>query len=232
MSQTDGVYHGINDFKKFKDELALPPQAGGEGINEEPNSDLYDNTNILMFYSNSQDLKPGKGTGDIIKKSNRLDFVKLSGIKDWRRKMDDSWIDVQNPIIIDELPYASVMHYYQGSKYKKAHNDFSKLFSLSSESNISLDVSLSVSATSKSGKHKTKEGKILELRPPNIDIDIDFYPERNLKEREKAISARCQQNLEFKQILQYSLKAKLLHYIGSRNPELAIELMKVRSTIE
>ena len=39
-----------------------------------------------------------------------------------------------------------MMHYYQGSKFKNGHPKFSKLFSLNSSSNISIDIKLCIAA--------------------------------------------------------------------------------------
>jgi hypothetical protein len=173
-------------------------------------------------------MKPGKGSGDTIKTENVMEFIGLFGIKNWRRKLDDSWIDIEKPFIIDELSYASVMHYYQGSKYKNGHKDFSILFALESKSEISTNISYCIAATSKSGKFKSDDGKQIELRKKDIMIDNDFYLRRNVEEREKAILAKFQGNLEYKTILLNTKKARLNHFIGNKIPELATSLMKIR----
>ena len=176
-------------------------------------------------------MKPGICSGDEIKKENIPEFVELSGKKDWRRKLDDSWIDLKNPIFIDGLNYASVMHYYQGSKFKNGHPEFSKLFALESKNKIATDISLCMAASSTSGKVQNNKGDIALLRPSTIFIDTDFYPFRNIMEREKAIHMKFLHNEELKSILLSTKRAQLNHYIGNQTPEIAVSLMKVRSIL-
>ena len=170
-------------------------------------------------------------SGDEIKRENIPNFIELSGKKDWRKKLDDSWIDLKNPFIIDGLSYASVMHYYQGSKFKNGHPEFSKLFALESKNVIATDIKLCMAASSNSGKVQNSKGEIAVLRPPGVLIDTDFYPFRSISEREKAIHMKFLNNDELKSILLSTKRAQLNHYIGNQTPEIAIALMKVRSIL-
>ena len=140
-------------------------------------------------------------------------------------------MDIDNPFTIDGLQYASVMHYYQGSKFKNGHPEFSKLFSLNSKNAIATDVKLCIKVSSLSGKKKNTNGTIDIVRLSTIKIDSDFYPVRNITEREKAIHAKFLHNDEYKNILLSTKKAKLNHYIGNKIPEIATSLMKVRSIL-
>jgi hypothetical protein len=226
MAGIDGPYHVIEDFKNLKTQLGILDDKNEKDFKDV--EDLYDDSSILTFYSRSADMKPGKGSGDIIKTENVMEFIGLLGIKNWRRKLDDSWIDIENPFIIDELSYASVMHYYQGSKYKYGHKDFSILFALESKSEISTNIAYCIAATSKSGKYKSDDGKQIVLRKEDIMIDNDFYLRRNVEEREKGILAKFKDNMEYKNILLNTKKAQLNHFIGNKNPEIATSLMKIR----
>jgi hypothetical protein len=227
MAGIDGPYHIIEDFKNLKIQLGILD----DNHDQEKDQNLYDSSSILTFYSKSADMKPGKGSGDMIKIENIMEFIGLLGIKNWRRKLDDSWINIENPFIIDDLSYASVMHYYQGSKYKYGHKDFSILFALESKSEISTNIAYCIAATSKSGKYKSEDGKQIVLRKENIMIDNDFYLRRNIEEREKGIYAKFKDNVEFKNILLNTKKAQLHHFIGNKKPELAKSLMKIRSLL-
>ena len=228
MSRTAGAYSIIKDFKQFKTELGILEENISFGnINKE----LFDSSSVLTFYSKSADRKPGKGIGDTIKKINQIEFNDLSRIANWRRIIDDSSIDTDNPFTIDNKKYASVMHFYQGSKYKIGFPDFSDLFSIDSNSNISKDVSYCIAAASKSGKIKIK-GNLIQLRPNDYAIDSDFYTNnRNVNERERAINAKFKQNENFRNTLLKTNQAQLNHYIGNKAPELAISLMKARAIV-
>ena len=249
LSSLGGLYDSIDDFIEFKTRLGIlsndqikkknqKKEEEEEGEGEEikrgeiiMDNKLYDPSCTLLFYSKSANMKPGMSSGDIIEKEYILDFIDLSGKKDWRKILDDSYLDIENPFSIDGLKYASVMHYYQGSKFKNGHPEFSKLFSLDSKNAIASDIKLCIIAASSSGKKKNTNGTLDIVRLSTIKIDSDFYPVRNLTEREKAIRAKFLHNDEYKTILLSTKKAKLNHYIGNKIPEIAISLMKVRSMI-
>ena len=58
---------------------------------------------ILTFHSKSREhAQPGKGPMEQIRIQSMLDFMKLDKIPYWRRKLDDSWTDIQDPILVDE----------------------------------------------------------------------------------------------------------------------------------
>jgi hypothetical protein len=226
MSNTAGPYAIIKDFKKFKQELGILDE--NRVITDLNTDNLYDSSSILSFFNKSADKKPGKGFGETIKKIDQIEFNNLSHITNWRRIIDDSWLDIENPFTIDSNRYASVMHYYQGSKFKNGFADFFDQFSLDSNSAISKDVALCISAASKPGKFKIN-GVMVQIRPINTTIDGDFYTNnRNVNEREKAINARFEQNVVFRNTLLKTNRAQLNHYIGNKAPELAISLMKAR----
>ena len=84
--------------------------------------------------SKSANKSPGKGAGESINPKYIEKYKKLAVIDDWRKKLSNSYIA---PVIIDDLTWNSVEHFYQGSKYKKNNPDFYYLFSVNSESEIS-----------------------------------------------------------------------------------------------
>ena len=258
ISTIGGIYNSINDFIEFQTKLGIvvckekliqkkkfitklkcksiackkKSKIPHSNSHSDCDSTLFDPLCHFLFYSKSVDMKPGMSCGDkITNKENYLDFIDLSGKINWRQKLDDSWIDIENPFSIDSLNYASVMHYYQGSKFKNGHPEFSKLFSLNSKSNISIDIKLCIAASSLSGKIINEKGIIEIIRPETILIDTDFYPFRNIVEREKAIHCKFLNNDEYKNILLSTKKSQLNHYIGNKLPEIAVSLMKVRSIL-
>jgi len=227
LEKNAGIYYLIQDFRNFKSSLGVEPDVGapGSGDADDFHGDLYVPDTVFMFHTKSEKTaKPGRGSGEVVPMTKRDEFIALGRIPDWRRKLDDSW--ELAPFSLDGHRWASVEHYYQASKFKKGFPDFSLQFSLDSESEISKDVMLAKAAGSKSGKDKSKV-----LRPSSITIDSDFYPERNLNERDTAIRAKFLQNEDLKQLLKATKTAKLIHFVRGSEPETDMMLMKTRNQL-
>jgi predicted NAD-dependent protein-ADP-ribosyltransferase YbiA (DUF1768 family) len=227
FERNSGIYYLIEDFRNFKTRLGLDPDVGSpieEDDNQEYNH-LYDSDTTFMFHAKSESkAKPGKGSGETIPNDKISSFINLGKIDNWRRKLDDQWVN--NPFKIDGHMYASVTHYYQWAKFKNGFPDFAMLFSLDSDSKFSKDVVLARAAGGKTGKLKTDI-----LRPVSISIDPDFYPTRNIQERTKALHAKFTQHSELSKILMETKKAKLVHYIAKNPPEVDLPLMKLRDEL-
>ena len=230
LERNAGPYYLIQDFRDYKSKLGIDPEVGA--TNEENddylNNDLYDKDIVFMFHNKSHSLhKPGKGSGEKIPTDQTVNYIPLYRIKDWRRKLSDEWIV---PISIDGHRWSSVAHYYLGSQYKKGYPDFYLQHSMDSESELSKDVDMAIAASSKSGKYK---GKL--VRAANIKIDPDFYEigknNRSEEERLNALTAKYTQNQDMKQLLKETQRAKLIHFIRGREPEIDIRLMKLRKEI-
>lgn len=227
FERNSGIYYLIEDFRNFKSKLGIEPDVGGplEEEDTQEYSDLYDPDTTLMFHAKSENkAKPGKGSGETVPNDKISSFVNLGKMPEWRRKLDSSWTN--SPFKIDGRSYASVLHYYQGSKFKHGFPDFAMLFSLDSKSKISEDVVLARAAGGKSGKNKNDI-----LRPKTVIIDPDFYPTRNKLEYAKALRAKFTQHPELAQVLIETKKAKLVHYVARNPPEVDIELIKLRSEL-
>jgi predicted NAD-dependent protein-ADP-ribosyltransferase YbiA (DUF1768 family) len=130
--------------------------------------------------------------------------MKLAKIKSWRRKLHDSWTDA--PFTLDGKRWASVEHYYQGSKFRKQHPDFYAKFSLDSrDSEFNEDA-----AAAKTAGRKSKN----KYRPANINIDPDFYDgKRSHTERQQALKAKFEGNLDLKEALLLTGNAKLVNFV-------------------
>jgi len=223
LEKQAGTYYIIPDFKNLHsillDEDNTDIQDDVEII---PN--LYDESTIFQYYSKSANKPlPGKGTGEEILPENVIKFTNLSQIKDWRKKLENSY---ESPIEIDGLKWKSVDHYYQGSKFKNNNRDFYLLFSLDSDSDISKDISLAKAAGSERGKYKNEL-----VRPKEIVIDEDFYNGRNKQELTLALREKFIKNPDFKNLLIETKDAKLMRFIRGNPPKISTSLMEVRKLL-
>lgn len=235
LEKNAGIYYLIQDFRNFKSSLGIEPDAGNPAAEEDEEvvyGDLYDPEIVFMFHSKSEKTaKPGKGSNEKISKAKTSEFIALGKTEDWRRKLDDSWESAQ--FTIDKMQWASVEHYYQGSKFRKGFPDFYKQFSLDSDSDISKDVDVAKAAGALSGQMKKKGTKeTVILRPKSIVIDPDFYSQkRNMVERELAVRSKFSQNEDLKQLLLATKQAKLIHFVRGDGYETDETLMNVRKEL-
>ena len=232
MEKNSGPYYLLKDFRELKMNLGLSSDEGKRDDNEYIDYELFDNNTVFMYY-NKSDPKPkaGKGSGESIKEGRETEFNKLnkdSSLKDWRRKLDDSW---KASFELDGKKWATVDHYYYGSQFKKGFPDFYNKFSLDSNSDLSLDVKKAKAAASTKGKYEKKL-----LRPTEVKHDSDFFelgPEqRSKKERKDALNSKFSQNQDMKKVLLETKDAKLVKFIRSNPPEIDIELMEVRKALQ
>jgi hypothetical protein len=232
MAGISGKYTQIEHFKNYASYIGIKDFKTQITINKDDNymEELYDPNLKLMYYSKSSDKTAGTGCGDSIDILNIHLMSELSFIDNWRKKLDDSWVDLDSPIIINNKKYASVVHYYQGSKYKFGFPDFSEQFSLDSGSKISSDLVMCNGASSLSGAISINNNNVI-LRPKHVIVDLDFYNGRNLVERQIAIDAKFSQNQSLCEILIKTKPARLDHYIGNKLPEVATELMRTRKKL-
>ena len=225
LERNSGGFYKIQDFRNFKSKLGVPAEEGArdeEEVEDEAKSPLYSKDTVFMFYHKSNHgPKAGKGSNETISEKSVLEYSELNapGKKDWRKKLDDYWMA---PFTIDGSKWSSVEHYYQGAKFKKNNPDFTKLFSLDSDSDISKTVEDARLAGSKPSN---------KLRPSNIKIDADFYGGRNDVERERAVYAKFSQNVDLRNILLATKNAKLTKYIVKSPPQTDYILMKVREKL-
>jgi hypothetical protein len=144
----------------------------------------FDPSIVLIYHSKSMDELPGSAQGDRISNKNKPAFISLisagKGKSNWRKKLSNEWSE---PFMLDGHRWLSVEHYYQASKFRKAHPEFYKSFSLTGNPDIARDVEMARVAGSKSGAFKGTQ-----LRPTNIKVDSDFYGARYREEREKALA--------------------------------------------
>lgn len=231
MERNSGIFYLIQDFRNLKSKIGLSPDEGKPADdNEDENDDaylaaLYDPNIVFVLDAHAPILKePGTtAQGEKIPRDKKRDFMKLSKIKAWRRKLHDSWTEA--PFTLDGKTWASVEHYYQGSKFRKQHPDFYSKFSLDSkDSEFNKDV-----AEAKVAGRKSKN----KYRSPNISIDPDFYDgERSHQERQIALKSKFEQNMDLKEVLLLTQSAKLVNFVRQAPVEIDADLMNLRITFQ
>ena len=229
LEKNAGVFSLIADFQKFKNTLKKHVKTEDyDDLSESKLRGLYNDDVVFLFYSKSNDKPaPGKGSGEKIPNDRLREFAELASIPQWRKKLSNFWIQ---PFSLDNHQWASVEHYYQGSKFKKTHPEFYLSFSMDSGTNLSKDPALAKAAGGKSGKLK---GEL--LRPIEVSIDPDFFGEgkkRYKKELYEAQFAKFMQNEDLKVLLLATNDAKLTHHSRGAPAVVFDELMLIRDKIK
>ena len=227
LEKNAGPFSIIPDFQRFvssqKKGKTTSSDSNYEDLNESKLRGLYTDEIVFQFYSKSIDKLPGKGSGEKIPNDRIREFAALAAIPQWRKKLSNFWVQ---PFTLDNHKWASVEHYYQGSKFKNAHPDFYLSFSLDSGTELSKEPLLAKAAGGKTGKFK---GEL--LRPTEVSIDADFFGKRNKREMYAAQYAKFTQNEDLKALLLATNDAKLTHFIRGSDPIVFDELMRIRDKI-
>ena len=226
LEKSAGPFDLIPDFKKFKSSLkkTVTKDTHYDDLSESKLRGLYNDDIVFLFYSKSNNKPlPGKGAGEKIPNDRLKDFAELATIPEWRKKIDNFWLQ---PFTLDNHRWASVEHYYQGSKFKKTHPEFYLSFSLDSGTELSKDPALAKAAGGKTGKYK---GKL--LRPMEVTLDPDFFGKRHVKEMFDAQYAKFTQNEDLKKLLLATGDAKLTHQTRGAPPVVYDDLMLIRDKI-
>jgi predicted NAD-dependent protein-ADP-ribosyltransferase YbiA (DUF1768 family) len=245
MERNSGIFNEIQDFRNFKSKIGVADESEDDDRDEDEYKDESNQSNatsssssiqldkdtVFAFYNKSSGTaKPGKGANEKISQSKIRDYTEL-GLKkfsDWRRKLDDDYATV---FTLDNMKWKTVEHYYQGAKFKKHNPHFYKLFSLDSDNEIAKEVDIAKAAGSLKGTYK-KVKTVVPIRPQEIKIDPDFYGNRKMEEREKALYSKFSQNEDLKAILIATRNAVLKKHVPKSKTETDHLLMTVRKQIQ
>lgn len=187
-------------------------------------SDLYNNSTVFQFYTDSMDKPaPGAGAGESMGPEGVKEYDDLKRIISWRKMLSNYWPSV---FILDGHKWLSVEHYYQGSKFKRQNKDYYLQFSLDSNSELSKNQAMAEGAGGKNGKY---QGTV--IRDNKINIDDDFFSGRDKKEMEDAMFAKFSQHEDLKKVLLATKRAKLTHFVRGSPPVVFNELMRVRQRL-
>lgn len=229
MEENAGLFALIPAFEKFKIQYKERKGIGADAPKNDEYGDsslrgMFDHDIVFAFYDKSnKNMLPGKGPGEKIQPERMKEFTDLARIPDWRKKLASSWVDIPNPITIDNHKWASVEHYYQASKYRLRNPAFYLSFSLDSGTNLSKDVDIAKGAGGKTGKYKDEL-----IRPVQVEIDPDFFDKRHRDELLTAQIAKFTLNNNYKNLLLATKNAKLMQYKKRAPAVIDDDLMVVR----
>ena len=204
-------------------------EANKKNKNEEKdpslNIDALYNPNIrFVFYHKSAARPlPGRGSGETITKENIGDFIELSKIKNWRRKLDRMWVQ---SFEAEGHTWASVEHFYQAGKFKETSPEFYEEFSLDSGSELSQDPLMAKAAGSHSGKYKG-----LRIRPQEVATPMNFFGVQQVQRMRAGHRAKYEQNPDLKTMLLATKEAELAHFRHKQPIETYEVLMEVRKDL-
>jgi hypothetical protein len=233
MEENAGLFALIPAFEKFKIQYKERKGiAGGAPKNDEYGESslrgMFDHDIVFAFYDKSnKNTLPGKGPGEKIQPDRMKEFTELARIPDWRKKLATTWVDIPNPITIDNHKWASVQHYYQASKYRLRNPQFYLSFSLDSGTDLSKDVDIAKGAGGKTGKYKDEL-----IRPVQVEIDPDFFDKRHKDELLTAQIAKFTLNNNYKNLLLATKNAKLMQYKKRAPAVIDDDLMVVRHKLK
>ena len=214
MEKGAGPFSIIPEFKSMKsltteDKVTSP-------ISEKKETDgvvfqLYDKSNAAAH--------PGKGAGEKIPVERRKDFALLHKKKNWRRKLDNSWIA---PFDLDGKTWASVDHFVEAQRFSKSSPEFFEEFTAQSGSKLSQSSAMARAA----GKNGKVGGK--KILPKGVLPDPTITSAALQDARVRAADAKFKTHSDLAELLSLTKNARLMHYIKGQPPRHLIELEAAR----
>lgn len=175
-------------------------QIQEEQIEEKKRSGKYieDCPNLFVIGHSEKDVAPGIGKKE---QFDPLDnFSRLQKVQYWRRKLSADW---KSHFMLEGKKWLTVQHYIESKKFL-AYPEYASQFSVTSESELSRNVVMAISAGSKSGMYKNEYVRPPGVQPTNIYKDPRFYIWLTL-----ATYAKFSQNTYLRDVLYYTKNACL-----------------------
>jgi len=235
MEKSTGVFNRIASFRQFQTDLGIDaPSAHPPASSSSSSSELYNSKLVLSFHARSDEgKKPGMVPADEIPTSHKTEFAVLSGMKSWRRRLDDSWVGdgkTSSPFTTEDgNRWSSVDHYMIAIRFKESNPAI--YLDFCADTAIGKELKNAHSAITK----KKKEDKDKDdYKGKHFDAWKKTSPlEETVREgyRKQALTAKFTQNLDMKALLKATGMARLEHYIPRSPPFVDIPLMEVRATL-
>jgi predicted NAD-dependent protein-ADP-ribosyltransferase YbiA (DUF1768 family) len=224
LERMSGIFIYIKEFVNFKISYEIEKEQIGGSIEDDgqimeelyqfSKGKLWDDDVKLYFYNNSSDVIPGKTSGEKMPKNKIKSFSKLSKIKNWRKQLDNFWIQ---PFVLDGKTWGSVEHYYQGSKFKNDNPKFYEKFSMDSKSSLS--------------KNPLKAKELGEKKNFKIDVDKDYNKTIGNVNMYTAQEAKFTQHEDLGKTLLATNKANLYYHRKGKYPIQYTNLMLIRKKL-
>lgn len=208
LESMSGPYAIIPDFVSAK--LGEESKKDIVEVTDVQTLDYDPNIDFVYYYRSNNKPLPGKGSGEKIPNDQRDQFKKLASIKEWRRKLSNSWVA---PMDIDGHQWQSVEHFYQASKYIKGHPEIYYQFTLDSRSEL--------------GQSSERARKFNDFEP-----DMDFSGKYGKEVLARALEAKFTQHSNLREMLLATHNATLKEYIPKSPPRPSLELMKLRNNLK
>tara|TARA_B100000900_G_C20584870_1_gene719111 strand:- start:161 stop:2224 length:2064 start_codon:yes stop_codon:yes gene_type:complete len=233
MKSESSLFYKIPDFRDFatKQNVKIQKTSKFESLVDKPKSQLYDDTMVIQIYSKSLHKKVGEGSGENITKEQKTlpSVLKLFKIKDWRRKLDNSYLLNQDneKLEIKGNLWPSIHHYLYAVRFSNLPDIYNK-FTLSNEE------------TSSSELTKAFYDKMITTYKSKIMSDADYKKDYS-KFLTEALNAKFNLkkdgskifNQELNDILLLTGNSKINIYKPGRGGGVyeATELMKIREVL-
>jgi hypothetical protein len=247
MENNSGDFNRIPEFDEWKQRFNISANVATAPATAtptptllkslSPSVQLFDKDVVFVFYGSSPSKPaPGKGSGETLSAEKRNDYKELALIDNWRRKLDDSWEKPEGSLFqLDNHQWKSVSHYMLGVQYKNGFPDIYTAFSLDSNTDISKDLEAAKKAIHKKTGVITIAGKKGKPDPGffnEMNLENIVKQGREIEERQLAVRAKFEQDLELKKTLLLTKNAHLMHFIRAQPPESDLVLMTIRKLLE
>jgi predicted NAD-dependent protein-ADP-ribosyltransferase YbiA (DUF1768 family) len=235
MEKNANGFYNIQDFRNFKSLLGLSPDLGKPSDPVIPRSledsshidpitgtmsrttkiPKFSNTVAFAFNATSASApRPGKGLNEHINAERVVEFANLHKIPNWRRKLSDEWTDVA--FRLDNHMWSSVEHYVLGSQFKHQNPSYYAKFSMET-------------GTATAAKDIKALRKMADKPPHGIKPDVTYNEDTRMRFRREALKQKFDQP-DMNQLLRATKDAQLLLFKRGNDPEMDVELMRLRET--